>query len=98
MISLNDNIGLNSRQKALIQKICSNPTPADVEWKEVESLLGALIDVLGGKADKKRSGSRVCFKVGKQKLILHKPHPDPNMDKNAVRNVKDLLINTGVVT
>lgn len=97
MISFNDNISINKKHKELIVKICTDPIPSDIKWKEIHNLAEALIKELGGKADTKRNGSRVCFKIGNRKMILHKPHPNPEVDKGALKQIRECLYNEGVV-
>jgi len=98
MISINDTIELSSRhQELILNKLCAQSPPADIKWSEIENLFNALIRELGGSTNTKRSGSRVCFKVKDTKIILHKPHPEPEMDKGAISSVKNFLFDIGVV-
>lgn len=98
MISIDDTIGLSSRhQELILNKLCAQSPPANINWSEIESLFKALIRELGGSTSTKRSGSRICFMVRDTKIILHKPHPEPEMDKGAIRHVKNFLFDIGVI-
>ncbi|MCI4661756.1 MAG: type II toxin-antitoxin system HicA family toxin [Neomegalonema sp.] len=82
---------MNNRQRKTLEAIFGEPTPADLEWSELASLLSAL-----GAERSEGSGSRVRFKLGDAKLVIHRPHPKPVMDRNAVRAVRAFLIARGI--
>lgn len=67
--------------------------PSDYTFKEAESLLTALGFEKYNKG--KTSGSRVIFIRGRDKILLHKPHPQDEMKSYAVRQLKDTLEETG---
>ena len=50
--------------------------------------LGAVLD--------ERSGSRVAVMLNDRVAVLHRPHPSPEMDKGAVRDLRRFLENAGV--
>jgi len=51
----------------------------------------ALIMALGGEIEKGRSGSRVGIYLHGKVTVFHKPHPGKEMDKGAVKNMRDFL-------
>lgn len=62
--------------------------PADFTWDELEWLLKRL-----GFKRRERNGSRVLFYMEnpKRKLLLHKPHPEPTVDKGAIADTVERL-------
>ena len=58
------------------------PTPADIRWTEIESLLNAL-----GVALVERAGSRVQLVKGSDSIVVHKPHPRPETRRETIRDI-----------
>ena len=67
------------------------PVSGDIKWRDVESLLKSL-----GAEVEERAGSRVAVFLSGKTAVLHRPHPSPNLDKGAVRDVRRFLESTGV--
>lgn len=42
------------------------------------------------------NGSRVRVKLNQERAVFHRPHPDRNTDKGAVKSVRKFLMNAGV--
>jgi hypothetical protein len=77
---------LNSRQQATLDAIFSRPTRSDVRWSDAQSLLMALEVELS-----KGRGSRVRLHYAGLVLVLHRPHPRPEMVKGAVEDLREFL-------
>lgn len=60
----------------------ATPTPADIKWVEIESLLEALGVVLVERAD-----SRVQLTKGADSMVVHRPHPRPAVGRHTVRDI-----------
>jgi hypothetical protein len=43
-----------------------------------------------------RAGSRVAVRLNDRVAVFHRPHPSPNMDKGAVRDLRRFLENAGI--
>lgn len=43
-----------------------------------------------------RSGSRVGLRLGNERMVVHRPHPNPNTDRATVRNIALFLMAAGV--
>jgi hypothetical protein len=82
---------MNKRQQATLKNIFRKPTLATIKYSAVESLILAL----GGEVEKGRSGSRVAFILNDQTIIVHKPHPQNELHKYAVEDIRDFLIQAG---
>ncbi|MCM1047795.1 MAG: type II toxin-antitoxin system HicA family toxin [Clostridiales bacterium] len=69
--------------------------PKDYTYTEARYLLGKMGFEEYNKG--KTSGSRVRFyrESDKTAILLHKPHPDDNMDKGAVSDLVDYLKGIG---
>ena len=67
------------------------PVSGDIKWRDVESLFKSF-----GAEVEERAGSRVAVFLSGKTAVLHRPHPSPNLDKGAVRDVRRFLERTGV--
>jgi intein-encoded DNA endonuclease-like protein len=82
---------LNSKQRKVLKLIFTNPVPADILWKDIESLLKALAaEVTQGQ------GSRVRVKLNGIRAVFHEPHPEKETDKGAVKSVREFLLKAGI--
>lgn len=83
-----------SRHEKSINRLCTNPPPADFRWSELVSVLERL-----GYELVPNGGSRMKFiHRGKNALIIcHKPHPDPNVDKGCIKGVVEHLRTYGLI-
>lgn len=66
------------------------PVRADVEWREIESLLRNL-----GATLTEGRGSRVRIVLNEVRAIFHRPHPQKEADKGCVRSMRRFLENAG---
>ena len=58
------------------------PTPVDIRWTEIASLLSAMGVILV-----ERAGSRVQLVKGSDSIVVHKPHPRPETRRETVRDI-----------
>ncbi len=82
---------MNSKQLNTFLELQKEPVPADLAWSDIESLFKAL-----GARVTEGSGSRVRVELNGERAVFHRPHPDKNTDKGAVRSVRRFLSNAGV--
>jgi len=68
-----------------------NPTPSNIPWADIESL----IEALGGEISE-GSGSRIRIKLNGIRAVFHRPHPQKETDKGSVKSVRRFLENGGV--
>jgi len=54
-----------------------------------------LMSALGATIDEKRSGSRVLVVWCGERRVFHKPHPDRNLDKASVKELRMWLAENG---
>lgn len=81
---------MNSRQKKTLELIFKDPVSANIPWKDIESLLRAL-----GCEISEGNGSRVRLALGGVRAVFHRPHPNPETDKGAVKSMRKFLTNAG---
>jgi hypothetical protein len=82
---------MNSRQQTTLSAIFDEPTRANVAWSDIESLFRAL----GAELSEGR-GSRVRVAMNGVRAVFHRPHPEKETDRGAVRSVRDFLTEAGV--
>ena len=77
----------------LIERICK--LPKDFTWEELLRLLGVFGYEVFNKG--KTSGSRVVFKKGNEKIVLHRPHPTNIIKEYKMKEVVDFLKKRGLI-
>jgi hypothetical protein len=82
---------LSSRHKRTLQAVYENPVRADVAWVDVERLLVAL----GAELSEGR-GSRVRIALNGIRAVFHRPHPQRETDKGALRSMRRFLNEAGI--
>lgn len=81
------------QKEKLLARLKANPK--DFTFEEAESLLGYLGYQKTNKG--KTSGSRVMFTNGRQKILLHKPHPRKELLAYQVKQLKEQLEQEGLL-
>jgi hypothetical protein len=81
---------MNSKLAKTLKAIFTDPIPATIAWKDIETLLEAL-----GATISQGRGSRVRVVLNGQRAVFHEPHPERVTDKGAVKSVREFLINAG---
>lgn len=84
-------MGLNNKQTRILQQIFDDPVRSDIVWDDIESLFrgaGGLIT--------QGNGSRVRVKLNGVKAVFHRPRPEKETDKGAVKSVRKFLSEAGV--
>ena len=82
---------MNSKQKKTLKDIFHNPVKSSILWSDVENLFKAC-----GAYIEEGSGSRVCIMLNDVVAVFHRPHPQKETDKGALRSVRRFLENAGV--
>jgi predicted RNA binding protein YcfA (HicA-like mRNA interferase family) len=81
-----------SKPDKTLERLARRPAPADIRWSELKAALESLgFKMLSG------SGSRVKFfhAAKNQLIVLHKPHPSPNVGKKTIDEIRSLLEQSG---
>ena len=71
--------------------IFTEPVRANIPWADIEALLVAL----GAERDE-GSGSRVRFVLNGIRAVFHRPHPQKETDRGAVKSVRRFLEEGGI--
>jgi hypothetical protein len=82
---------LSSKHRKTLQAIFDNPVRSDVEWKKIESLFSAL----GAELSEGR-GSRIRVALNDVRAVFHRPHPQKETDKGALKSVRRFLKEAGI--
>jgi hypothetical protein len=84
-------IAMNRRHRKTLDAIFERPERADVAWHDIEALFVALdAEVSEGR------GSRVRVALNGVRAIFHRPHPQKETDKGAVKSVRRFLQEAGI--
>lgn len=82
---------MNKRHERTLNAIFTQPISGNIKWRDVEALLKNLGAVLS-----ERSGSRVGVFLRGSTAFFHRPHPSPDMNKGAVKDLRKFLQNVGI--
>ncbi len=82
---------MNSKHQRTLQNVFKDPVQSNIPWREIEVLFAAL----GGQVSE-GSGSRIRVDLNGVLAVFHRPHPQKETDKGAVKSVRRFLTNAGV--
>jgi hypothetical protein len=82
---------MNKKHKKTLLSIFSDPIRSNIKWSDIEGLLKAC----GAEISEGR-GSRVRVSLNDVSAVFHRPHPNPDTDKGALKSVRRYLENAGV--
>ena len=82
---------MRKKHKATLNRIFSDPISASIPWRDIEKMLSGLnAEVSEGR------GSRVRVYLNGVRAVFHRPHPEKETDKGAVKSVRRFLLGAGV--
>lgn len=84
-------MSLSRKHQQILERIYEDPVRSDVEWKDIEKLLIAL-----GAELSEGKGSRVRIYLNNVRAVFHRPHPQKETDKGALRSMRRFLNEAGV--
>lgn len=79
------------RHATTLRAIFAQPVQASIRWSDIVSLLKCL-----GAEIEEGEGWRMRVALNGVRAVFHRPHPEPTMDKGAVKSVRRLLAEAGV--
>ncbi len=82
---------MNTKQRRTLESILADPVRADIPWRDVEALFVAL-----GAIVRQGAGSRICVALNDVRAVFHRPHPEKETDKGAVKSVRRFLESAGI--
>ena len=82
---------MNAKQRRTLESVFADPVRTDIPWRDIETLFVAL-----GAIVRQGAGSRVCVALNDVRAVFHRPHPEKETDKGAVRSVRRFLESAGI--
>ena len=82
---------LNKKHQRVLDSIFAEPVKSNVVWNDIEKLLFSL-----GTEISEGRGSRVRLYLNGVRAVFHRPHPQKETDKGALKSMRRFLIETGV--
>jgi hypothetical protein len=84
-------MALTRKHSTILAAIFADPVRANIGWRDIEALFAAC-----GAEITEWNGSRVRVALNGVRAVLHRPHPQEETDKGAVRSVRRFLIEAEV--
>ena len=84
-------IKVASRHQRCLAAVFEEPTRANIVWADVERML-----VHYGAEIQERAGSAVAVELGQYVAVFHRPHPQKEAKRYAIRNLRDFLTTAGL--
>lgn len=82
---------MDKKHRRTLASTYENPILSNTAWSEIESLFIAL----GGEVSQ-GNGSRVRVYLNGVRAVFHRPHPQKETDKGAMKSVRRFLTEAGV--
>ena len=77
--------------KRTYEAIFRDPVVSNISWNDIEALLLAL-----GAELREGRGSRVRIVLNGVRAVFHRPHPEKETDRGAVRSMRRFLQEAGI--
>ena len=82
---------MRKKHKATLSNLFSDPVSGTIPWSDIEKMLAAL----GAEVTEGR-GSRARVYLNGVRAVFHRPHPEKEAVKGAVKSVRRFLNTAGV--
>jgi hypothetical protein len=82
---------VNGKQRKTLSAIFENPVRSNVVWADIESML-----VAAGAHITEGQGSRVRIALNDVRAVFHRPHPEKETDKGALKSMRRFLTQAGI--
>ena len=82
---------MRAKHQRTLESMFKKPTPPGIRWGDIVAMLKA-----AGVEVSQRSGSRVLLKKGAERMVVHRPHPEPKTGRATVRDIAAFLEAVGV--
>ena len=83
---------LSGKHRKVLEQLLRKPTPRNINWSDVESLL-----IYFGLSLTEGSGSRVKFHLGDSKFYTHRPHPQKEAKPYQLKELIIFLRRIGII-
>lgn len=82
---------MGPKHRRTLQAIFENPVRSNIPWRDIEVMLEA-----AGAEISEGAGSRVRIALKGVRAVFHRPHPQKETDKGAVKSMRRFLTEAGV--
>ena len=82
---------MNRKHSRTLAAIFANPVRANIVWTDIEVMLKAI-----GAEISEGEGSRVRVALNDVRAVFHRPHPEKETDKGAVKSMRTFLERSGI--
>jgi len=82
---------MNQRHRDTLAAVFADPVRGNIPWRDIETMLRA-----AGAEITEGAGSRVRIALKGVRAVFHRPHPQKETDKGAVRSLRRFLTEAGV--
>lgn len=82
---------MSHKHRNVLQAIFHDPISANIQWREVESLLNHL-----GAEVEPSHGARFRIVLNRQEFFVHHPHHSNEFSKQEIKHLRECLASAGV--
>ena len=82
---------MSMKHRSTLQAVFADPVRSNIAWRDIEAMLEAV-----GAEVTEGQGSRVRIALNGVRAVFHRPHPQKETDKGAVRSMRRFLTEAGV--
>jgi hypothetical protein len=82
---------MNQKHRRTLEAVFEDPVRSNIPWRDIEAMLKA-----AGAEITEGAGSRIRVALNYVRAVFHRPHPQKETDKGAVRSVRRFLSEAGV--
>lgn len=83
---------MNRKHRRTLMAIFARPVPANIVWDDIEAMLRA-----AGEELSEGRGSRVRVVLNDVMAVFHRPHPEKETERGAVKSLRRFLHEAGVM-
>jgi hypothetical protein len=82
---------MGPKHRQTLQDVFADPVRSNIPWRDIEAMLEA-----AGAEITEGAGSRVRIALHGVRAVFHRPHPQKETDKGAVKSMRRFLTEAGV--
>jgi HicA toxin of bacterial toxin-antitoxin, len=82
---------MSKKHRNTLQAVFADPVRSNIAWRDIEAMLEA-----AGAEVTEGEGSRIRIALNGLRAVFHRPHPQKETDKGAVRSMRRFLTEAGV--
>ena len=82
---------MGPKHRRTLEAVFEDPVRSNIAWRDIEAMLEA-----AGTEISEGSGSRVRIALNGVRAVFHRPHPQKETDKGAVKSMRRFLTEAGV--